>query len=224
VLPMIPMLMWTMGILGWLILFCEAMVSVPLWAFAHMTFQGDGLHGRGLRGYGILFNLLLRPTLMLFGLFLSYFCFAAISRLIFMTFSIASGFALSAGWLVSNLLGVIVMLAMFVLVHTVALIACFRMIALFPQHVPTWLGLEAADRLDTHSLAQDAGLIGLGATLQEIRTGATSGVSGLANGRAGQRALGGPAQEAEAGQPSGGGMDRTVAIATEAAAPAKREG
>ena len=223
VLPMIPMLMWTMGILGWLILFCEAMVSVPLWAFAHMTFQGDGLHGRGLRGYGILFNLLLRPTLMLFGLFLSYFCFAAISRLIFMTFSIASGFALSAGWLVSNLLGVVVMLAMFVLAHTVALIACFRMIALFPQHVPTWLGLEAADRLDTHSLAQDAGLIGLGATLREIRTGATGGVSGLTNGRAGQRALGGPAQEAESSQPSGAGMDRTVAIATEAAPPTKRE-
>jgi len=174
-------------------------------------------------GYGILFNLLLRPTLMLFGLFLSYFCFAAISRLIFMTFSIASGFALSAGWLVSNLLGVVVMLAMFVLAHTVALIACFRMIALFPQHVPTWLGLEAADRLDTHSLAQDAGLIGLGATLREIRTGATGGVSGLANGRAGQRALGGPAQEAESSQPSGGGMDRTVAIATEAAPPTKRE-
>ena len=224
VLPMIPMLMWTMGILGWLILFCEAMVSVPLWAFAHMAFQGDGLHGRGLRGYGILFNLLLRPTLMLFGLFLSYFCFAAISRLIFMTFSIAAGFALSAGWLVSNLLGVIVMLAMFVLAHTVALIACFRMIALFPQHVPTWLGLEAADRLDTHSLAQDAGLIGLGATLREIRAGATGGVSGLANGRAGQRALAGPAEEAEASQSSGGGMDRTVAIATETAPPAKREG
>ena len=224
VLPMIPMLMWTMGILGWLILFCEAMVSVPLWAFAHMAFQGDGLHGRGLRGYGILFNLLLRPTLMLFGLFLSYFCFAAISRLIFMTFSIASGFALSAGWLVSNLLGVIVMLAMFVLAHTVALIACFRMIALLPQHVPTWLGLEAADRLDTHSLAQDAGLIGLGATLREIRAGATGGVSGVANGRAGQRALAGPAEEAEGSQPSGGGMDRTVAIATESAPPAKREG
>jgi len=224
VLPMIPMLMWTMGILGWLILFCEAMVSVPLWAFAHMAFQGDGLHGRGLRGYGILFNLLLRPTLMLFGLFLSYFCFAAISRLIFMTFSVASGFALSAGWLVSNLLGVVVMLAMFVLLHTVALIACFRMIALFPQHVPTWLGLEAADRLDTHSLAQDAGMIGLAATMQEIRTGATSSVPGLGNGKAGQRALAGPAEEAEVSQPSGGGMDRTVAVATESAPPAKMEG
>ena len=224
VLPMIPMLMWTMGILGWLILFCEAMVSVPLWAFAHMAFQGDGLHGRGLRGYGILFNLLLRPTLMLFGLFLSYFCFAAISRLIFMTFSVASGFALSAGWLVSNLLGVVVMLAMFVLAHTVALIACFRMIALFPQHVPTWLGLEAADRLDTHSLAQDAGLIGLGATLQNIRSGAMSGVPKLANGRAGQRALEGPLEAAEPSQQAGRGMDRTVTIATESAPPARREG
>lgn len=224
VLPMIPVLMWTMGILGWLILFCEAMVSVPLWAFAHMTFQGDGLHGRGLRGYGILFNLLLRPSLMLFGLFLSYFCFAAISRLLFMTFSIASGFALSKGWLVSNLLGVIVMLSMFVLAHTVALIACFRMIALFPQHVPTWLGLETADRLDTHSLAQDAGLIGLGSTLQEIRTSAAGGMAGLSNGRTGQRALGGAGDAADASASSGGGMDRTVAIATEATPPVRNEG
>lgn len=224
VLPMIPMLMWTMGILGWLVLFCEAMVSVPLWAFAHVAFQGDGLHGRGLRGYGILFNLLLRPSLMLFGLFLSYFCFAAISRLIFMTFSIASGFALSQGWLVSNLLGVILLTAMFVLAHTVALIACFRMIALFPQHVPTWLGLDAADRLDTHSLAQDAGLIGLGATLQEIRTGTTGGTSRMLNGTAGQRALVGPRADADSSHSSGGGMDRTVAIATEASPPAQNKG
>ena len=224
VLPMIPMLMWTMGILGWLILFCEAMVSVPLWAFAHVAFQGDGLHGRGLRGYGILFNLLLRPSLMLFGLFLSYFCFAAISRLIFMTFSIASGFALAQGWLVSNLIGVVLMSAMFVLVHTVALIACFRMIALFPQHVPTWLGLDAADRLDTHSLAQDAGLIGLGATLREIRTGTTGGASRMLTNNAGQRALAGSTEEADASASSGGGMDRTVAIATEASPPAQKEG
>ncbi len=224
VLPMIPMLMWTMGILGWLILFCEAMVSVPLWAFAHVAFQGDGLHGRGLRGYGIVFNLLLRPSLMLFGLFLSYFCFAAISRLIFMTFSIASGFALAQGWLVSNLIGVVLMSAMFVLMHTVALIACFRMIALFPQHVPTWLGLDAADRLDTHSLAQDAGLIGLGATLREIRAGTTGGASKMLTGNAGQRALAGPRKESDASGPSGGGMDRTVAIATEASPPAQHEG
>lgn len=228
VLPMIPMLMWTMGILGWLVMLCEAMVSVPLWAFAHVAFQGDGLHGRGLRGYAVAFNLLLRPSLMLFGLFLSYFCFAAISRLIFMTFSVASGFALSRGWLVSNLLGVVVMLAMFVLAHTVAVIACFRMISLLPQHVPTWLGLDAADRLDTHSLAQDAGLIGLATTLQEIRTGAASGVSRLPAGGAGQdagrRALGYTAAEAEAPPATGGGMDRTVAAATEATPPARREG
>ena len=193
----------------------------------HVAFQGDGLHGRGLRGYAVAFNLLLRPSLMLFGLFLSYFCFAAISRLIFMTFSVASGFALSRGWLVSNLLGVVVMLAMFVLAHTVAVIACFRMISLLPQHVPTWLGLDAADRLDTHSLAQDAGLIGLATTLQEIRTGAASGVSRLPAGGAGQdagqRALGYTAAEAEAPPAAGGGMDRTVAAATEATPPARRE-
>ena len=30
--------------------------AVPLWMLAHMTVGGDGLHGRAIEGWGLLFN------------------------------------------------------------------------------------------------------------------------------------------------------------------------
>ena len=112
VLPMIPFAMWIAGVAGWLILVCEAIVAVPLWMFAHLTFQGEGLHGRGVEGYSLLFNVLFRPVLMLFGLFLGYFVFSSMSWLMLQGFGIAAGFALSNGWFVTNMLGVIVLVCM----------------------------------------------------------------------------------------------------------------
>ncbi|PPQ35239.1 hypothetical protein CKO16_20790 [Rhodoblastus acidophilus] len=63
VLPMIPWVIWMAGVAGYLILVCEAFVAVPLWMLAHMTLEGDGLHGRGGPGYELMFNVLFRPTL-----------------------------------------------------------------------------------------------------------------------------------------------------------------
>ena len=70
VLPMIPYVLWMAGVCGWIILVCEAMIAVPFWMLAHMTVGGDGLHGRAVEGWGLLFNVVFRPTLMVLGLFL----------------------------------------------------------------------------------------------------------------------------------------------------------
>ena len=125
VLPMIPWVMWIAGIIGYLILVCEAMVAVPLWMLAHLTFEGDGLHGRGFAGYELLFNILFRPVLMIIGLFLGYFIFTCVSWLIRMSFGIAAAFVLGDGWIVTNWLGLFVLLSIFVLAHVVAAIASF---------------------------------------------------------------------------------------------------
>jgi conjugal transfer/type IV secretion protein DotA/TraY len=90
VLPMIPFAIWFAGVMGWIILVCEAVVAVPLWMLAHMTFQGEGLHGRAAEGYSLLFNVIFRPTLMLLGLFFGYFIFASGSWLIRQGFGIAA--------------------------------------------------------------------------------------------------------------------------------------
>lgn len=74
VLPMVPYVMWIAGIASWLILVCEAVVAAPLWMLAHMTLNGEGLHGNARQGYALLFDVLFRPTLMLFGLFSGISC------------------------------------------------------------------------------------------------------------------------------------------------------
>ena len=154
VLPMIPWVMWIAGIVGYLILVCEAMVAVPLWMLAHLTFEGDGLHGRGFAGYELLFNILFRPVLMIIGLFLGYFIFTCASWLIRMSFGIAAAFVLGDGWIVTNWLGLFVLLSIFVLSHVVAAIASFRMITLIPHHVPRMIGFSSANRVDMDEFAK----------------------------------------------------------------------
>lgn len=198
VLPMIPFAMWIAGVAGWLILVCEAIIAVPLWMFAHLTFQGDGLHGRGIEGYALLFNVLFRPVLMLFGLFLGYFVFSAMSWLMLQGFGIAAGFALSNGWFVTNLLGVIVLICMFVLMHITLALVCFRLISVVPHQVVKLIGVAPANRVDMDQFSRDAGVVGMGTSLTAIRGGAqaaisSAGGSGTPGAGIGQRLLANPA-------------------------------
>jgi conjugal transfer/type IV secretion protein DotA/TraY len=156
ILPMIPYVMWMAGVAGWIILVCEAMIAVPLWMLAHMTVGGDGLHGRAIEGWGLLFNVVFRPTLMVIGLFLGYFVFDCMSWLIRESFGIAAGFVLANGWLVSNFIGLGVLLTIFVMTHVVAALMSFRMVALLPHHLPRLIGFTAANRVDMDDFQQRA--------------------------------------------------------------------
>ena len=224
VLPMIPWIMWMAGVTGWIILVCEAVIAVPLWMLAHMTMSGDGLHGQANEGYSLLFNVLFRPTLMILGLFLAYFIFGASSWLIRVSFGIAAGFVLQNGWLVTNLLGVIVLLSMFVLVHIVAAIQSFKMITLIPNHLPRLIGFSSAGRVDVDQYAKDAALIGIGGTMAGIKDGASVGVKRIGQGGVQEqvnRLTGGAgANAAEGGNSnSSHGMDSTLRAATDNSGP-----
>ncbi len=223
VLPMIPFAMWVAGVAGWLILVCEAVIAVPLWMFAHLTFQGDGLHGRGIEGYSLLFNILFRPVLMLFGLFLGYFVFSSMSWLMLQGFGIASSFALSNGWFVTNMLGVIVLVCMFVLMHITLALVCFRLISVVPHQVVKLIGVQPANRVDMDQFSRDVGMVGMGASLTAIRGGAqsalSSGTSGLAR-AGGQRLIGGAAGATAGGN---GGSDTTLSAQSDVTPPADTE-
>jgi conjugal transfer/type IV secretion protein DotA/TraY len=220
VLPMVPFAMWIAGVAGWLILVFETIVAVPLWAFAHLTFQGDGLHGRGAEGYGLLINVLVRPTLMLIGLFLGYYMFTCLSWLLFQGFGVAVHFALADGWIVTNLLGAIIMISMFVLMQMMAALLSFRMISLVPHHVIKMIGFGPANRVDIDKFGLEATTIGMVATMSEIK-GAASGT--LAQARNGGQAAPGGSISRPGGPRAGSrqiGMDSTVAAATEMLPPA----
>jgi conjugal transfer/type IV secretion protein DotA/TraY len=234
VLPMIPWVMWMAGVMGWLILVCEAVIAVPLWMLAHMTMQGEGLHGRASEGYALLFNVLFRPTLMLFGLFLGYFVFASMSWLIRQTFGIAAGFVLEHGWIVTNVLGVVVLLSIFVMTHVVAALTAFRMISLVPHHVPKLIGFHGANRVDMDQFSRDAAIVGVGGSLNSIERGLKQGLI-----QASQPAIGAPLARlpgaldpggiasGTSAQSSGasrqGGMDSTLRATTDIAPTSDKE-
>lgn len=231
VLPMIPWVMWIAGVAGYLILVCEAVIAVPLWMLAHMTFEGAGLHGRATEGYALIFNVLFRPTLMLFGLFLGYFVFAAMSWLIRESFGIAAGFVLQNGWLVTNVLGVAVLLSIYVMTHVVAALTSFRMISLVPHHLPRLIGFLAANRVDMDQFSRDAAIVGVRGTLSKVNqgVGAAIAVPNQSSGAAlpQTRYLTGPSTgEARSGAARGraSSMDSTLRASTDESAPPAGEG
>ncbi len=229
VLPMIPFAVWVAGVAGWLILVCEAVIAVPLWMFAHLTFQGEGLHGRGIEGYSLLFNVLFRPVLMLFGLFLGYFVFSSMSWLMMQGFGIAAGFALSNGWFVTNMLGVIVLVCMFVLMHITLALVAFRLISVVPHQVVKLIGVQPANRVDMDQFGKDVGMIGTAGAMKAIQGGANAALATAKKGSEARQLM--LANEGGAGGSNGGnggrrtgGDDTTLAAAADVAPPTSEEG
>jgi len=220
VLPMIPWVMWMAGVCGWIILVCEAMIAVPLWMLAHMTVGGDGLHGRAIEGWSLLFSVVFRPTLMVIGLFLGYFVFDCMSWLIRESFGIAAGFVLQNGWIVSNFIGIAVLLGIFVMTHVVAALMSFRMVALLPHHLPRLVGFTAANRVDMEDFYQR----GAWAPGQEVANFTTTALDqGAQRFIRPQRRLpgrpagyiSGPSRASGEAQADTGGMDTTLRAMTE---------
>jgi hypothetical protein len=69
-LSYLPLLIWLIQFVGWLIAAVVAAFGMPLWMLVHLSGAGDGIAGsRAQSGYGLLLALLLRPVLLVFGLY-----------------------------------------------------------------------------------------------------------------------------------------------------------
>lgn len=83
VLPFMPFLYFFFAVGGWVKGLFEAMVGVPLWALAHLRIDGEGLPGEAaMDGYYLIFEIFLRPILILFGLLASVVIFAAMVKVL----------------------------------------------------------------------------------------------------------------------------------------------
>lgn len=69
--PLMPFIIWTGTMIGWLILVVEALFASPLWAMAHLAPDGDGVVGQQGQGYMMILSLVLRPVLMVIGFVVS---------------------------------------------------------------------------------------------------------------------------------------------------------
>jgi conjugal transfer/type IV secretion protein DotA/TraY len=79
VVPFLPFIYFFFAFGGWIKGIFEAMIGAPLWALAHIRIDGKGLAGQAaVSGYFLIFEIFLRPILMIFGLLASISIFAAL--------------------------------------------------------------------------------------------------------------------------------------------------
>lgn len=78
IIPFLPFIYFFFAVGGWVKGIFEAMVGVPLWAVAHIRIDGDGLPGQAaVSGYFLIFEIFIRPILIIFGFLASILIFSA---------------------------------------------------------------------------------------------------------------------------------------------------
>ena len=159
VLPAIPVVIWLFGVLNWLIRFIVLMYGAAVWMLAHATMNDESFVGRGQRGWLELVALFFTPVLMLCGLMSGYVIFAIGSWLLTLLFYVLAGFAMSGGWLFTNMLGVFALVAMFVMTHMAIAIQSFRLIVLLPEKVFALVDIHGTDHIGSHDLAHNVALV-----------------------------------------------------------------
>lgn len=83
VVPFMPFLYYFFAVGAWVKGIFEAMVGVPLWALAHLRIDGEGLPGdAAMDGYYLIFEIFLRPILIVFGLLASVVIFSAMVKVL----------------------------------------------------------------------------------------------------------------------------------------------
>lgn len=79
--PLVPYMIFTVGVLGWLLLVVEAIVAAPILAISFILPAGDEL-GKMMQGLLLLLNIVIRPILMLFGFILAIRLYQAVVKLV----------------------------------------------------------------------------------------------------------------------------------------------
>lgn len=83
VLPFMPFLYFFFAVGGWIKGLFEAMVGLPLWALAFLRIDGEGLPGdAAMGGIYLIFEIFLRPIMIVFGLLASVVIFAAMVKVL----------------------------------------------------------------------------------------------------------------------------------------------
>lgn len=92
IVPFLPFIYFFFAVGGWVKGIFEAMVGVPLWALAHIRIDGNGLPGQAaINGYFLIFEIFLRPILIIFGFLASILIFAAMVQVLNEIFDLVVG-------------------------------------------------------------------------------------------------------------------------------------
>ncbi len=137
-IPFIPFIAWMGGLIQYVTIFFEGLVAAPIWAFAHLDADGEGMGQRAERGYIFLLNMLFRPFLMVLG-----FVLAAALLVVLGTFQAAMFIPAMSnvqGNSLTGLVSIVMLLGVFVIMNITMIHGVFNLITLIPDQVLGWVG------------------------------------------------------------------------------------
>lgn len=136
--PMIPFILGVSAIIKWLVAVFEAVIAAPLWAAAHVHPDGDGMAGRGGDGYMLILNLIMRPTLAVFGFVGSILIAGPITGFINIGYMTSVQGAEHNSF--SSITAFVFYTMIYVVIQTSIIHSIFSLINYLPDHVPRWIG------------------------------------------------------------------------------------
>ena len=200
VIPFLPFVYFFFAIGNWIKTIFEAMVGAPLWALGHLRIDGDGLPGDGaLNGYYLIFELFLRPILIVFGLLASVLIFSAMAAVLNNIWDLvtvnAAGFnandpTASGGGTIAEAISwsrgkvdQLFFLVIYAVILYMMALSSFKLIDMIPNSILRWMGSSVTSFGDSaqdaaQSLTQYAA-IGGGMVFQQGLGGVQGGIQGM---------------------------------------------
>lgn len=132
--PLIPFMIFTMGVLGWLLTVIEAVIAGPIIALGLVMPSGEEL-GRLDSALNILANIFLRPMLMVLGFLIASRLYGAICALV--DYGIVR---LIESVALQSLLSIIVLIGAYVTFITSITNSAFSLIYAVPDKILRWMG------------------------------------------------------------------------------------
>jgi conjugal transfer/type IV secretion protein DotA/TraY len=144
-LPLLPFIIWISACINWLVILGEAIFASPLWGFAHLNGEGEGMGPKTAHGYIFLLNLIFRPILMVGGFFLGGGLLVVGGTLINKMLPAAIGNAQFDS--VTGLASIIGYLVLYCGLCITLVNTSFSLINIVPDQVISWVGGHASSHL-----------------------------------------------------------------------------
>ena len=152
IIPILPFMYFFFAVGDWIKSIFEAIVAAPLWALAHITMDGtDFISEKASEGYMLLLEILIRPTLTVFGLMASMSIYSALVLMLNDTFAVieanfmgASGAVVYDDPVLSSMVRsrvdqLFITIVYAFLAYMLAL-NCFKLIDAIPDGILRWVG------------------------------------------------------------------------------------
>lgn len=167
--PMLPYIIYTVGVIAWILFVIEAMVAAPIIALGILHPEGrHDIFGNAGAGLMILVNVFLRPSLMVIGFIASFALVSATIELINIGFnysvynialSTAGGTETSSGTHVGyvTLFGALTFMGLYVMLILTAVNKSFSLIYVLPDKILRWISgapEESGVQQELHSVKQ----------------------------------------------------------------------